>query len=95
MAVSGDGKYIYILTAKGTVEVFGAEGGKIDTLDVGSGYDRIQAGQRNTILYLQNAGDGAVKILNLDFILDIDVAGSPIQGPASAPVTIAVFSEFQ
>jgi hypothetical protein len=49
----------------------------------------------NDVLFLSSHKNKTVKIILLDFILDISIAGSPYKGPDTAPVVITVFSDFQ
>lgn len=95
MAVSLDGKNIYVLTDQGTVDIFEADGKLKGSIDPGAKFDRIRVGQNEGTLYLQSSADKSVQIVNLDFVQDIDISGSPFMGPEDAPVAIVVFSDFQ
>lgn len=95
IAVSSDGEWIFVLVESGEIRVFDAEGMQSDTLRVGSDIDGIETGPRPDILFLRSARSKSIRVLAIDPIRDIDTAGSPSKGPADAPVTIAVFSEFE
>jgi hypothetical protein len=93
--MSPDGKLIFVLTHKGEVLIYSPDGKLKDRLSVGKSVDGINLGPRANVLLLTSSKDSTVKIVNLDFIRNIDVSGSPFKGPADAPVVIANFSDFQ
>jgi hypothetical protein len=95
VAVSGDGKWIFVLTDQGKVQVFAADGTLKDEIPVGIHADGITLGPREGMLLVSSRKEKTVKDIRLDFIHDIDVSGAPFKGPTDAPVVIAVFSEFQ
>ena len=95
IAVSKAGKWVYVLTDKGTIRVFTLEGDLKDEVQVGRNVNRIEPGPQDHILFLSNTKDGTVQMVLFDFIHDIDITGSPFKGPADAPVTVAVFSDFE
>jgi len=95
IAVSRAGKWVYVLTQKGTIRVYTLEGDLKDEVQVGSGVNRIEPGPQDHILFLSNSKDGTVRIFLFDFIHDINITGSPVKGSADAPVTVAVFSDFE
>ena len=95
IAVSKAGKWVYVLTDNGTIRVFTLEGDLKDEVQVGRNVNRIEPGPQDHILFLSNTKDGTVQMVLFEFIHDIDVTGSPFKGPADAPVTVAVFSDFE
>lgn len=95
VAVSRTGKWIFILTDTGEVKIFSTNGTLRETFNAGPETDGIEAGVRDDLLYISSRKTGKVRLVVLDFILDIDTADSPSKGPADAPVVIAVFSDFQ
>ncbi len=95
VAVSLNGKWIFVLTDQGNILIYSADGKLKDKIDVGNHVDQIKVGQRENILFLNSRKHKTVQIIALDFIQHIDVSGSPFKGPADAPVVIAVFSDFQ
>jgi len=94
-ALSAGGKYIFVLTDKGTVLVYTADGRLNDTLSVDKSVDSIKAGPREEILLLVSSKTKTVQIAVLEFVQDINIAGSPSKGAADAPVTIVLFTDFQ
>jgi protein-disulfide isomerase len=95
LAIPGNGRYIYVLTADARLQVFKDDGELQDTLAVDPGVDRIQPGSREDVLFLINSVSKQVQVLELDFIQKIPVDGSPSKGPADAAVTVTVFTDFQ
>jgi protein-disulfide isomerase len=94
-AMSAGGKYIFVLTDKGTVLVYTPEGKLSDTIPVDKSVDSIKSGPREEILLLVSSKKKTVQIAVLEFVQEINTSGSPFKGAADAPVTIALFTDFQ
>ena len=94
-AMSAGGKYIFVLTQKGKVLVYNPDGKLSDTIPVDKSVDSIKAGPREEILILVSSKKKTVQMAVLDFVQEINVTGSPFKGTADAPVTIALFTDFQ
>jgi hypothetical protein len=95
MLVSSGNKWIYILTSDGQIVIYSARGQLKDTINVGPDIDQIKAGPREDMLFLLSRESKTVQVISVDFTEDITTRGSPAKGPADAPVTVAVFSDFQ
>ncbi len=95
IAVSNDGQYTFVLTRAGEVAIYSGTGDLVQTLKVGDGFDTIEYSPAGNRLILGGAGTRKLKVLSLAFIYELDYARSPFKGPAGAPVTIAVFNDFQ
>ena len=95
VALASDGNRMFVLTQLGEIIIYSDSGDEQARLKVGNHVDSIKLGPRGDTLILQSRENKTIQIVSLDFILDINVAGSPYKGPANAPVTIAVFSDFQ
>ena len=95
VAVSLNGRWVFVLTAQGSILIYSGDGRLEDEITVGKHVDGIKVGPEQDILLLFSRKNKTVKILVLDFIQNIDVSNSPSKGPADAAVTIAVFSDFQ
>ena len=94
-AVSLDGQMLYILSA-GEIMVYSLTQDKaISTIPVDSDYNRIAVSPRGNYLILTSSAGKSLKIIDLEFIYNIDISNLPLKGPANAPVTIAVFSDYQ
>lgn len=95
LAVSSDGRWTFVLTGGGEVAVYGISGNLVQTLKVGSGFERIEYSAAGNRLLLSGSGREDVKILTLALLYELDYRDSPFRGSADAPVTIAVFDDFQ
>lgn len=95
LVIPADGRYIYVLTADARLQIFKKNGELHDTLKVDPGVNRIQAGSREERLYLINSVDNRIQELDLVFIHEIPVDGSPTKGALDAAVTVVVFTDFQ
>ena len=51
--------------------------------------------EKNSTLILTNAATNTIKILGIDLVQEISIEGSPFKGPENAPVTLAVFDDYQ
>ena len=95
VAVSPDGRRIYVLTDRGEVVVY-SSAAKIEAkIDVGQQVDQIKLGPRGESLILKSSKNKTVQIVTVDFVQKINTSGSPFKGPEDAPVVIAVFDDFQ
>jgi hypothetical protein len=95
MVHSLDGKFVYILSDKQTVQVFNSQGQLQGTIPVEDGVSAIDIAPQGEMLYLINNKTQSFSAVGVSFITDIDIAGSPFKGPADAPVTIALFTDFE
>lgn len=90
-----DGKRVFILTDQQTVLVYDNMGEQTGSIPVDKGVSAIDIAPRGERLFLINQETKAFSDLTIDFIADINTAGSPFLGLATAPVTIAVFTDFE
>jgi formamidopyrimidine-DNA glycosylase len=95
VAVSINGKSIFILTENGELIIYSHNGMFKGKISVGNSVDKIKPGPKENILFLSSRRDKTVQIITLDFIQDINVSGSPFKGPVDASVVIVVFDDFQ
>jgi hypothetical protein len=93
--VAPDGSYIYVLTHGGKLQIYSAAGQLDDTLEVGTHIDGIKTGPNANLLFLTSSSKKTVDIVNLTFVKNIPIEGSPFKGKADAPVALVVFSDFQ
>ena len=94
-AVSADGELLYILSA-GQILVYALNENKIvNTIPIENEYDSIAVSPKGNSLIVTSSAGKSLKVIDLEFIYNIDVSGLPLKGPADAPVTIAVFSDYQ
>lgn len=95
VTITPDGQTLYILTDKGDILVYGNDGILKDTINIGPHADSLKIGQNGDVLYVVSREKKTIDMVQLDFLRHINTDGSPFQGPADAPVVIAVFSDFQ
>ena len=95
VAVSPDGRSTFVLTDEGSVLVYDRLGNLTDNINVGNHVNQIEIGPSGERLFATSQQNKTVEIILLSFIYDIRTDGSHFKGDANAPVTIAVFSEFQ
>jgi DNA-binding beta-propeller fold protein YncE len=95
VAVSADGKLVFVLTENGTVFIFGADGTPIDRIAVGPQAERIAVDPEGERLYVTNRQAKRVDVVQIDTLREINLADAPFKGKEKAPVVVAVFSDFQ
>ena len=95
VAVSPDGRTIFVLTSNGNVLIYDREGKLDDTIKVGVHVDQIRVGPSGEQLFATSRQNQTVEIIALNFIRKINVVGSPSKGRTDAPVVLTVFSDFQ
>lgn len=95
VAMSTDGKWIFVLDDAGNILIYSSNGKLEDKISVGRRVDQIRVGPKDNLLLLSSRKDKTVELLAIDFIRKINTSGSPFKGSADAPVVIAVFSDFQ
>jgi hypothetical protein len=94
-ATSSDGKLIFVLVP-GEILVYSVSKDKVtDRIPVDKVFDRITRFEKDHVLVLTSSSAKTLKIVQVDLVHDIDLSGLPFMGPADAPVTIAVFSDYQ
>jgi DNA-binding beta-propeller fold protein YncE len=95
VALSPDGKRIFVLNEQGQILIYSSAGPLIDKIDVGNHFDHIKVGPKGAHLILNSRKNKSVQVITLDFIQDINVSGSPFKGSEDAAVVIATFDDFE
>lgn len=95
VAVSLDGRWVFVLTDQGSLLIYSLEGELEDEVPVGKHVDDIEVGPEADRLFLRSQKNKTVQILLLEFIQNFDNTDSPFKGRVDAPVEIAVFGDFQ
>jgi DNA-binding beta-propeller fold protein YncE len=95
LAVSADGRSIFVLTEDGQVMIFGSDGALLEKMTVGAQAEKIAVDPEGERLYVTHRQGKRVDVVQIDFIRPINLGGAPAKGKPGAPVVIAVFSDFQ
>jgi len=95
MAVSPDGRRIYVLVDGGNVLIFSNRGILEEKIEVGRQIDQIDLGPKGEYLFVSSRQNKTLEIVALNFVYELNITGSPFKGAREAPVVITVFSDFQ
>ena len=95
VAPSMDGQRLFVLTP-GEILVYSIPEGKItDHIPVDKEFDRIVSLPRGDALSISSNSKKLVQVIMLETVYKIDVSGLPFKGPKEAPVTIAIYDDYQ
>ncbi|CAG36336.1 DsbA family protein [Desulfotalea psychrophila] len=94
-AHSLDDKYVYFLTKEHKVMVYSREGKLQGFIPVAPGVSSIDIAPQGEIIYLLDSTNNVFSAVRTDFVVEFNTKGSPFKGKADAPVTIAVFTDFE
>ena len=95
VASSADGQWVYVLTP-GEVLVYAVSKSKVtDRIPVDKAFDRISHSPQNNTLIITSSRKKSLRIIQIEEVQQFAFADSPFKGPKNAPVTIAVFSDYQ
>ncbi len=95
IAASFDGKLIFVL-APGEILVYSNSEDKVtDRIPIDKVFDRLTYSARTNVLILTSSSAKTLKILQLERVHKIALSGLPFKGPENAPVTMAVFGDYQ
>jgi hypothetical protein len=95
LAISPDGKAVFVLTREGSIQIYEVNGRLTDKIEVGEKIDQIKLDPKGQLLFATSRQNKTVKVIELDFIKQISTKGSPYKGLEDAPVVIAGFTDFQ
>lgn len=95
MVQSVDGQYIYILTDNHKLLIYEPNGNLKASVDVDPGVVAIDTDARGENVLLIDKDNKTFSVFSVAFVAEVDTAGAPFKGKAEAPVTIAVFSDFE
>jgi len=95
MVHSLDGKFVYLLTDKSKVNVFDSKGKLQGSIPVSPTVSAIDIAPQGERLYLVDNTLNQFQSVNVAFVHTIDIKDSPFEGPADAPVTLTLFTDFE
>ncbi len=93
--MSLDGTLFFVLTRQGAVEIYDANARLKETISLDFSADTVTAAKTGDTLFLGDSKTGTIHELNVEFIQNIHIKGSPFKGPENAPVTLVIFTDFQ
>jgi len=95
VAVSEDGNMVFILS-RGELILYSSENDEIiSRSDLDNTYDKIAYSEKNKTLILTSHASRSLKIIRVEQVHDISLSGLPFKGPFDAPVTLAIFDDYQ
>ncbi|MBU0485261.1 MAG: hypothetical protein KKB30_12210 [Proteobacteria bacterium] len=96
VAISADGKWTFVLTEGGKVNIYAEDGQLNDSVPVDPTMNRLDVPGLGERIILSSHKNKTVQEIFVDFIVNIDLADSPFLGiNPNAPVVIVAFSDFQ
>ncbi len=95
IAVALSGKWIYVLTDEGNLEIYTPNGRLEDTISVGKHIEGLRVSPWEGKLILTSKSEKTVQLLSLSFIQKINTQGAPVKGNPNADVEIITFGDFQ
>ena len=95
IAHSLDGRYAFVLTKNSVVQVYDAKGNLQGTIPVDEGVNTIALDPYGKHLHLSDSLHNTYSTLSIDFVASINLSNAPIKGKPDAPITIAVYSDYQ
>ena len=96
-AIKGAGSIILIfILMSGKVTIYNKGSLKpLNQIPIDTGYDRMAYAADSRMLVLTNRATQEFKSIRVSRVFEISVEGSPYMGPENAPVTIAVFDDYE
>ncbi len=93
--LSEDGSLLLMLTP-GKILVYEISQEKVvNRIPIDKSFDRLTFSPKQNRLIVTSSSKKTLKIIDLEFVQNIDITGLPYKGQKNAPVTIAVFNDYQ
>ncbi len=89
-----DGR-LFVLLEGGEVLILTADGVQQEHLTVDADVSTLEVSPDGQRLYLGKARSSELQLIDLAYVQPLPVNNSAVRGPANAPVTITIFSDFQ
>lgn len=90
-----DHKLVFVLTQDHQVLVYSQQGALQGKIPVGDNVTAIDIAPQGEMLYLIDGQENSFTSVAMSYVVDIDVTGSHFKGRPDAPVTIALFTDFE
>lgn len=95
ICASADGKWLYVLCS-GEIAIYSFNEDKIvSRIPIDKSVDRMIYVKEKNALVVTSHSDNTVRVIQLEVVNTFTTGGLPHKGPKNAPVTIAVFSDYQ
>ncbi len=95
VTTSSDGQWMYFLVP-GEILIYSVIEDKVaNRIPVDKSFDRLAHSAADNTLIVSSSSGKMVKLIQLAMVYKFDLSGLPFKGPEKAPVTIAVFSDYQ
>ena len=95
LAVSADGRWIYVLTDEARLHIYAPDGELRGALAVPKGVRRIVGAPAEDTVLMANPAAKTVEMVRVNLEYTFSSEGSPTLGPADAPVTLTLFTDFE
>lgn len=95
MAMASKNFNMFILSEGGAIQVYEPDGSLKGTMKVAATVSGIEVSPDGNTIFLRDREKKTVRVVSVDYVVDINDDGSPSLGPVNAPVQIAVYSDFQ
>lgn len=95
MVHSLDGKFVYMLTDTAQVKIFDNTGKLQGAIPVAATVSSIDIAPQGEVLYLIDNAAEKFQAIRVAIVHDIATEGSPFEGPADAPITLTLFTDFE
>jgi hypothetical protein len=95
IAPSADGQWLYMLTPGEILAYSVVKDTVAHRIPVDDAFDRLAYSARGNSLILTSTANKTLQMIQLEFRQNIVLSGLPVHGPADAPVTVAVFNDYQ
>jgi protein-disulfide isomerase len=93
VAATADGAKVFVLLKGGEVQVLSPAGELLERLSVAAEAERLAVSPEGDRLYVTVGQE--LRLVEIAAQHELPVLNSPARGPANAPVTLTVFSDFQ
>ena len=92
---TADGELVFVLMPGKVVVYDKSANRQLNQIPVDKAYDRLTYAIESETLILTSSSTNELKVIHIDQVYSISMEGSPFLGPENAPVTIAVFDDYE